>query len=264
MKKFFPHHPATLEAHGSVDGTISLELLKEFSWKEEAGNDYSYAGERDLGDAYKEVYLTSIDDSIYGYFKGETNNGFKIIVRPYSQYDPVRMGISAYPWPVSVAQDFLDGENSMSLNALVDDNGDVATLMLDSPTTSYLRYTGQWFMLTDIEAIGDYDIVSVEDNALDLYDPADQSGKSVKITSMPVSEVDDFRVQVRYSGESEADALKPLLTETITASLTVPTIASVRDLPTAVEFAESHPEFQWYVERRSRALGLEMEFPWRE
>jgi hypothetical protein len=261
--KTFPYHPATMESY-FPDGDVTLELERNFTWKEEDGPDYSYWVERDLGDAVRNLSFSKIITDTAGFLEAETPGGIRVIVRPYDQYDPVRMGVSAIPWPKSVAQDWMIGEDQIMLNALVDDNGDVATLLLDSPSTSYVRYTGQWFILSDLEAISDYDFVGVEDTALDLYDPADQAGKSVKITSMPVKPEEDFRVTVRYSGDPDADALKPIMSETIVASLTIPTIASVRDLPAAIEFAQEYPEFQWYVTRRAKALGIEESFPWND
>jgi len=262
--KTFPFHPATLEMH-SKDGRVQFEIQRNFNWWEEKGPDYSHFAERDLGgDGIKNIEFNRILNDQHGFFQATTPDGIRVIVRPYDEYDPVRADISRIPWPKSVIQDVMMGEAEIMLNALVDDNGDVATLMLDTPSTSYLRYTGAWYLMPDVEAISDYDIVMVEDEALDMYDPADQTGKSVKITSMPIAPEDDFRVQVRYSGEPDADALKPLVTETIVASLSIPTIASARDLPAAIEFAQTHPDFQWYVERRARSLGIEEGFPWND
>lgn len=261
--KTFPYHPATMELH-LADGSITLEIERNFTWKEEAGPNYSYWVERDTGDMLLALSFTKIVNDLDGYLEAVTPAGSKVIVRKYDEYDPVRMGVSAVPWPKSVVQDWMIGEGPIMLNALVDNNGDVATLLLDSPSASYVRYTGQWFLLPDIEAISDYDLVAVEDTALDLYDPADQTGKSVKITSMPVKPEEDFRVAVNYSGDPDAAALQPLVVEAVVASLTVPTIASARDIPSAIEFAAEHPDFRWYVERRAKALGLGNEFPWNE
>lgn len=259
--KTFPYTPATMEVY-SPDGSIDLEIERSFTWREEDGPDYSYWSDRDLGDAIKSFTFSQILTDTDGFFQAETPQGFRIVVRRYDEYDPVRMGVSAIPWPKYVVQDWMVGEGPIMLNALVDINGDVATMLLDSPSASYVRYTGQWFLLSDIEAIDDYDVVEVEENALDIYDPADQTGKSVKITSMPVKPEEDFRVTVRYSGDPDAKALEPMVTETVVASLSVPTIASARDIPAAVDFAKTHPEFQWYVTRRAKALGLGDELPW--
>ena len=259
--KTFPYTPATMEVY-NPDGTIVLEFERAFTWREEDGPNHSYFAERDLGDQIKGLYLSQILTDIDGFLQAETPEGFKVIVRRYDEYDPVRAGVSAIPWPKSVVQDAMVGEGPIMLNALVDINGDVATMLLDAPSASYVRYTGQWFLLSDIEAIDDYDVVEVEDTTLDVFDPADQAGKSVKITSMPVKPDEDFRVTVRYSGDPDATALEPLVTETVVASLSIPTIASARDLPAAIEFAQTHPEFQWYVARRAKALGVGDELPW--
>jgi hypothetical protein len=262
--KFFPNHPATLEARLD-DGGFEMLIGREFSWREFPGGNFTHVLDCDLGGQdMKTFFIREVDDRTAGYLQAQTINGAHITIRPYSTYDPVRAGLTSIPWPKSVMEDTMMGEGPMSLFALVDDNGDVATMMLDSPSAAYVRFNGAWWLVPDIDAIGDYDLVGVDDIALEQYDPADQSDKSVKITSMAVKDEEDFRVQVRYSGEPEAAALQPLVTETITASLNIPTIASARDIPAAVEFAQSHPDFQWYVERRARALGLEESFPWND
>lgn len=262
--KIFPYHPATIELH-AADGRIKVEVNREFSWTEEPAPTYSYVATRDFGaDQFKEFLITEIIRDIRGHLEAKLRGGTRIIVRPYDPYDPVRAAISAIPLPKATMQDWMQGGWIM-LYALVDDNGDVATMMLDSPLTSNLRYDGLWILMTDPEAISDYDIVKVEDTALDLYDQADAMGNSVHITSMPVDPKDDFRVTARYLDKTEANALQPLLTESITASaeLTIPVIAQARDLPAAIDFANEHPEFQWYVERRAKALHEDMTFPWR-
>jgi hypothetical protein len=43
----------------------------------------------------------------------------------------------------------------------------------------------------------------------------------------------------------------------------VPKLASVDDLPQAVQAAMDNPDLRWWVERRVKAMGLEHpEFPW--
>ncbi len=262
--KTFPWHPATMEIT-APDG-IHLEILKSFRWGPASGEHFDFIGIRDKGDSIRELTIVEVVNDLSGFFEAKTTEGFRIVVRPYDVYDPVRAGISSIPWPKVAIEDYLsgDGEDEMSLVALVDDNGDVASLMLISPSSMHLRYSAQWVLLTDLEIIENYDVVAVADTALDLYDPADQAGESVKILDMPVEAEDDFRVAVSYSGDPGAERMAPIgAAAALTASgAGVPVISSASDLPSAVEFATEHPEFQWYVERRSRAFGLSYEFPW--
>lgn len=131
----------------------------------------------------------------------------------------------------------------MALEALVEDNGDVATMLLISPAGMYARYDAEWVILTDPELISHLDAVAVEDTALDLHDPHDQTGMSVKIGSMPRKPYEDFRVALNYSGDPGAAKAASMPTvAALVGSGTVPTIASARDMAEAVEFANGHPE----------------------
>jgi hypothetical protein len=42
----------------------------------------------------------------------------------------------------------------------------------------------------------------------------------------------------------------------------VPRLSSADDLAAAIEFADESPEFRWWVERRAKAMGLAVEYPW--
>lgn len=258
----FPGHPATMEIY--TEEGIFIELLKEFSWGPSEGNGYPFYGMRNDGYNMREVDINEILNDLPGFFEFKTVEGTRIVVRKYEPYDSLLGKVSGVPWPRLVMQDWLQGDGEVTMEALVDTNGDVATLLLTSPSAMYLRFSSQWILLSDLDTISEYNVVEVEDTALDIFDPLEQTGRSVKITSMPVKAVDDFRVAVGYSDTPEAKKLAPMLSAAgVTASgLDVPIISSAADLPGAIDFASDHPEFQWYVERRSKALGLAYEFPW--
>jgi hypothetical protein len=256
--RFFPHKPTVVEIH-SREGTI-IEIDQDVGLEPQEGEDYPFLIRRD-DVAEGVVRLTPVQKitetpdrwDIEVYNPG-ADFSLNLVVRPYDEYDPVTAGVTDIPWPKTVMQDWLSG-GTVLIEALVDTNGDVATMMMSSASALYLRFSNQWVLLTDPETIEDYDVVGVEGSALDLYDRYDILGQSVKIGSMPVIPADSDRV----GGYVEVEGEMPL----VAAGVAVPTIASARDLPAAIEFAQEHTDFQWYVDRRAKALKIEdYDPPW--
>ena len=133
------------------------------------------------------------------------------------------------------------------LMAVVDEQGDVLTILLMSNAGTYLRYSGAWIPVTDPAQISGWNAVPVKDEALDVYDPIDQAGYVTHINSLPLQDNSDFN-EFGQGGVLVAAAMPP--------------ITSFDDVPAAIEAAAANPEFRWYVAKRIKALGLEVELPW--
>jgi hypothetical protein len=201
--KVFPHHPTTVEIY-STDGRVGLEILPAFKWEPVSGERYPILAHRDYGDHWRQFGIMEVLDESGDRFEAVAYGGFRIVARRYDDYDAVRAGMTSYPLPEPVMESILNGEGTVSLEALVDENGDVATMLMTTPVGFFARYDAQWIILTDLELISHLDAVAVEDTALDLYDPYDQTGASVKIGSMPLKPSEEFRVAVNYSPLREA------------------------------------------------------------
>jgi hypothetical protein len=52
----------------------------------------------------------------------------------------------------------------------------------------YTRYAGAWHRVTDDSDMGELNAVDVADSALDVYEPIDQAGQLVSISSLPTIE----------------------------------------------------------------------------
>ena len=141
-----------------------------------------------------------------------------------------------------------------TIAAAVDDQGDVHTMILETAVGLYARYSGSWIRMHDISPIEQLDIVNVPASDLDAYDAADQAGRTVNIRYL------------NPQNQPYATAVETTPVTTPVAASGVPIIvASVADLPEAVEYVADNPDSKWYVERRWRALGGEatgVALPW--
>lgn len=260
---FFSSKPATIEIH-HPGGLVQYRIMDSFSWEELHGEDVTM-GYQTVGDFIRDLPLATISLNVQGQLEGLTwPSEYRFIVRPTDEYDAVASEQidSTYPMPVSAIQAAIRGASVNELQAIVDDNGDVLTLMLSTDVGVFLRFSGAWIDLLDPEILDGLDVINVEDTALDIFDPLDQSGQLVSIRTMPVKPEDSDDV-VRYTGGSGPTIIgeKATSAEALTAGGVV-VISSASDIPAAVELASAHEDMRWYVERRIAALGLEYEVPW--
>jgi hypothetical protein len=165
-----------------------------------------------------------------------------------------------YPLPIPVIAAYLEGMNlSTTLEALVADDGYVWTMMLTTDVGMYLRYSAAWHMLTDQELVDDLNPVAVKDEALDVYDYADQAGNVAMITAMPLV---DEASRVGYLPAPSEEAVEPEVNLVGSVTTPVPTIETEADVATAIQVADENPQHRWYVERRLAALDLPYAVPW--
>ena len=142
-----------------------------------------------------------------------------------------------------------------SIAAAVDDGGDVHTMVLETGMGLYARYARSWIRMTDISPIEPLSIVNVPASDLDIYDQADDQGRTVNINDLnPIEAPVISAVDVTPPAEPVQASALPIL------------VASVDDLPTAIAHAASPEgaESRWYVGRRARALGWTDPLPWED
>jgi len=238
------------------------------------------------GTEVRQMPVGEVTLDIAGQFEGTTvPNGYRLVLRQTTDHDAVasdEVG-STIPLPVAVISAIIHDEAQAmndSLEALLTDDGQVLTLMLMTDVGAYLRYSGAWVDLLDVGQIDGYNVVPVQESALDIYDAFDQSGQSCNIAQLPP--VDPYDVVPYAPGGNAAAAAGqtgvpgPIGTEPLTATgllsylhpdrtfAPVVTINSADDVPAAVEHASHDPSMRWYVERRVLALGVDVQLPWRD
>lgn len=225
----------------------------------------------DDGYSIRELILSNVVESPDG-LTATTSSGYDLKVRPMSESDVFHLTqIVAYPVPVAVISGLLNGDNMPTLEALVDDEGDVMTLMLSSDQGIYLRFSNGWHYLTpgqEPDPIDGYTVVSVTDAAIEVYDSADSRGMSSSIVKYPLVEGEVYTGVVRAdvppigASDSTVEAVTSAASVLSSGPSTYPVIASLDDVEAAIEQAKIDPSIRWYVEKRIRAIGSDIEIPW--
>lgn len=193
--------------------------------------------------------------------------GHAITVRPTLESDAVNAltmsGFPSVPMPLAVISG-LHASNGVftmpTLWAMSDDDGFVATMMLNTDQGLFVRAASAWHELADEDVVDGLGVTEVQDSALDLFDQFDRAGQLVHVSAMPPAEGSQDAYQTPSTEVDESEQS----TEAMIAAATrgVPLLSSADDLPAAIEMAEDDPDLQWWVERRAKALGLEAKFPW--
>lgn len=227
----------------------------------------------DDGYAIRELVLSNVVESTDG-LTATTQSGYQLKVRPMSESDVFHLTpMITYPVPVAVINGMLNGDNMPTLEALVDDEGDVMTLMLSTDQGIYLRFSNSWHYLTpgqEPDPIDGYTVVSVGNNAVDVYDSVDSRGLSSSIVKYPLAEGEAYFGPVRDDDSSVMNAEGTVDIDTVTSAASIvsrgqsayPVVASLDDIDAAIEEATVDPSIRWYVEKRVRALGSNAEIPW--
>ena len=260
--KFFSAKPATIEIH-HPDGEIDYRIVEEFSWEMLLDEGITMGYQR-VGELVRDLGISDITVDLPGQLEGTTwPSEYRFLVRATDTYDAVASEqiTTAFPMPIPVIQATIRGASMNSLQAIVDDNGDVLTMMLTSDAGVFMRYSGAWIDLNDPELLDGLDVIEVKDEALDIYDPLDQSGQTANITMFPIKPESGADVEAYMTVGASVIGDAATSVEALTASGVV-IISSAKDIPAAVELATEHQEMRWYVERRIAALGLEYEVPW--
>lgn len=214
----------------------------------------------DGDDDYDNLFFSvaSIEVDVENQFVATTPNGARIELRATTPGDAMVAGLADYPLPIDVISGLVTGVTvTTQLEALVDDDGMVVTVMLVDGTGMWLRYSGTWIPVKDPNLIDGYESRGIEPESLDLYDRADQNGGQVDIRSMTLTG-GDFDVSSTFVYEPET----PVETVVSSGMVTLPTIHTARDVPAAIQAALENPDARWYVENRVRALKVDVELPW--
>ena len=211
--------------------------------------------------------LSEIDTSIQGtWLCTAWPDEFPVTVRLTQESDAVSAvsmsGGLAIPLPLEllVALHSNEGATVPNLYAMSEDDGFVATMMLNSDTGLYVRYSSQWHKITDDDVVDGLNVTEVDGANLEMFDQFDRAGQLVHVSAMykdglPVQTYDIVPEGPLPVGEA------PIMASGL-ATKQVPMLSSADDLPAAIEAANENPDLRWWVERRILALGLESDLPW--
>lgn len=258
--------PATMIITGP-DGfdNVTVCLAAYLSNDHEVENTVELEGQIDI----RMVDVGTIDLNVPNRLTGTTSpNGLPITVRATIEDDAVVLpSLPRYPLPVPVIIGSITGENmDTHIEALVEDDGYVSTLLLVTDMGLYTRYSRTWIRLADVDLIDGLSSVEVYDEAVDVYDAADDVGQQVSIEGLPREDRDEVGLGELFVAESAPRTFDPDGDkEPVTASVMeaeLPVIDTPEQLLAALETATEDESLRWYVERRAAALGVEVELPW--
>jgi len=258
--------PATMVI-SSPDGSENLTvcLAAYLSNEHEMENTVELEGEQDI----RLVDIDTINVHVPNMLSGSTSPlGYQIVVRATIEDDAVALpSLPAYPLPVPVIIGSITGENmDTHIEALVEDDGYVSTLLLVTDIGLYTRYSRTWIRLADVDLIDGLNSVEVYDGAVDVYDTADDVGQQVSIEGLPHEGRDAVGTGELFIAASAPRTFDPDGDkEPVTASVMeaeLPVIDTSEQLLAALETARDDESLRWYIERRAAALGVEVEMPW--
>ncbi|HEX8321630.1 hypothetical protein [Longimicrobium sp.] len=218
---------------------------------------WSVGWDEDGGDYISGVILTSVEDQ-GDWIVGVSDNGQAFRFRDLDPYDAVTMSAAGVPQPLSVVQAEVirGGVLASQLDAVVAPDNTVATLMLETGLGTYVRYAGDWQLLSsDTGALEDMSLVAVGAAALDVWDAADAASHTISVFDLPVPSADGPDIDPTTDVDVETTAA-------IAASgVQIPQIVRTEDLDLGIRYANTHPAARWYVTKRARALSASARIP---
>jgi hypothetical protein len=203
-----------------------------------------------------------------GRVEGTTSpNGLGLVARATIDDDAVAVkGMPGYPLPVPVITATIAGENmDTHIEALVEDDGYVSTLLLVTDIGLFTRYARTWIGLRDVGLIDGLNSIEVYDGAVDVYDTADDLGQQVSVEALPSEQRNAVGAGQLFVSANAQMSYNPDADEAVTASAMalLPVIDTLEQLTAAVESADTDETLRWYVEKRALALGADVEMPWK-
>jgi hypothetical protein len=212
----------------------------------------------DEEDRINGVILASVEDQ-GDWIVGVSTDGQAYRFRDLDPYDAVMMSAAGVPQPLQVVQAHVlrgGGVLADSLDALVAADNTVATLMLETGMGTFVRYAGDWQLLSDSTgALEDLAVVPVAPGAVDVWDAADSASATISVFDLPLVADDGSAINPEPQVDIETTAA-------IAASgISIPQIQCVEDLDLGIRYANAHPEARWYVTRRARALAANGRLP---
>jgi hypothetical protein len=218
---------------------------------------WSVGWDEDGGDFIRGVILSSVEDQ-GDWIVGVSTDGQAYRFRDLDPYDAVMMSAAGVPQPLQVVQAHVlrGGVLADSLDALVAADNTVATLMLETGMGTFVRYAGDWQLLSDSTgSLDDLAVVSVAPGALDVWDAADSASTTISIFDLPLVGDDGNPINPEPQVDIETTAA-------IAASgISIPQITTIEDLDLGLRYANAHPEARWYVTKRARALAASGRIP---
>lgn len=218
-----------------------------------------------------------------------SEEGSQITVRAYQPEDATRAITvdSEFALPSAVVATMVNDEagearvtnTAPSLEALVDDNGFVSTLLLVSDAGLYARYDSQWVPLQSSDPLDGLSVYELKPEGLSLYDQYDQVGQSVHIASMPITDAEAVDRPVIMVGDTVTKAAIPdptpaqepaaeeaIVEEDVEVSVDPLAASAAADVPeelkAMIAAGERDPDVRWVAERRARAMNYEGPLPW--
>jgi len=181
-----------------------------------------------------------------------------IVVRPVRADDGVALPMRI-PLPPEIIGGIMAGTTPQpTLSAAVDDQGDVHTMVLETATGLYARFSRNWLLMADIGPIEQLQIVAVDPEDLEHFDMADDAGNTISIRELtPINEP-----SISATGPSRSNP--PPESPVTAGAAPMVTVASAADLPDAIAYAATQDGAgsRWYVARRAKALGHTDPLPW--
>jgi hypothetical protein len=259
----FPN-PAVLEVTGPMMTDPVTETIEEITRREpiagiaagvaETGSGWSVGW--DETDRINGVILSSVTDE-GDWIVGVSTEGQTFRFRDLDPYDAVWMSAAGVPQPLQVVQAHAirGGVLADSLDALVAADNTVATLMLETGMGTFVRYAGDWQLLSDSTgALEDLAVVPVAPGAVAVWDAADSAATTISVFDLP-----------QIGDDGEAINPEPESIETAAAiaasGISIPQISCPEDLDLGIRYANAHPEARWYVTKRARALAASARIP---
>jgi len=181
-----------------------------------------------------------------------------IVVRPIRADDGIALPLRI-PLPPEIIGGIMAGTTPQpTLSAAVDDQGDVHTMVLETATGLYARFSRNWLLMADIGPIEQLQIVAVDPEDLEHFDMADDKGNTISIRDLtPINEP-----SISATGPSRSNP--PPAAPVTAGAAPMVTVASAADLPDAIAYAATQDgaASRWYVTRRAKALGWTEPLPW--
>lgn len=173
------------------------------------------------------------------------------------------------PLPVSVLAYMHNVEfNVPHLYALSEDDGFVATMMLDTDSGIFIRYSNQWHEIVDEDVVDGLNVSEVNDASLAMFDQYDNAGQLVALTSFINAQGEPVEGPRFAAPVTTSTSISAAVAATTAAGISadvrdVPRLLSRDDVADAITAAVANPELQWWVSRRVKALGFsDVTLPW--
>lgn len=296
--KTFKHSPVTVEIVDSTGDESSVWIGHSVSYGPMDGLSSPFTAAIDIRLDQKLIGIGEIVTDTPDLVEAVTSpNGYRMTVREMRPTDVIgsRSIDSQIPLPPIVAATMLSQEAGggqvdvdPTLEALVDENGYVSTMMLSSSAGLFARYDRTWIEIKDLDSLDGLSAYSAKPEALDLYDQYDVVGQSIHVGSLPLEDGEEIALAppppaeeadsasttngeieealVAEDDEGASSDQASVETEGATlpfaASAQLPRIADLKSLLASIEAADSDHSIRWYVEKRARALGYEDALPW--